>query len=113
MLPLVVDVATKSAEGQTSVAAGLSSLDAQVGELKNAVQKNTAAVKQLTAAKKAEAMQKVETGKWLRALLKPETVYYTIVLALTAMGIRMTLPEQVLGQQPPVPYPVEQPGETP
>jgi len=113
MLPLVVEVATKSAEGQTSVAAALGSLEAQVAELKAVVQENTTAVKQLVASKAAEVQQKEETGKWLRALLRPETLYYTVLIILTALGIRTTIPEQVLGQQLPAQVQSSSPKEAP
>lgn len=95
MLPLVVSAVTKSAEGQTMSAATIQNLEAQVAELKVAVQANTAEVKRVNDYRKAELHQRDEDKKWLQSLLKPETLYYSILLVATALGIRATIPTPV------------------
>lgn len=105
MLPVVVEAVTKSAEGSTASAAAIQNLEAQIVELKGVVSHCHGEIKRIADAKVDETEQKRENGKTMRALLKPETVYYTIVLILTALGFRLTIPTPV---QNPLPVPVHQ-----
>lgn len=113
MLPVVVEAVTKSAEGHTASAASISTLEAQVAELKVALQANTAEVKRVNDYRKAELQQQEENGKWLRSLLRPETLYYTVLLIATALGIRATIPTPVQAPLPGPPNPIEIPGDRP
>lgn len=95
MLPLVVSAVTKSAEGQTMSASAIQNLEGQVAELKAAVQANTSEVKRVNDYRKAELQQRDDDKKWLQSLLRPETLYYTLLLIGTALGIRATIPAPV------------------
>ena len=114
MLPLVVDAATKSAEGQTASAAALGGVEGQLAEMKLELKNLRDEVKSMRESKAAEQKVREENGKWLRSLLKPEILYYTIVLILTALGLRATIPAPV---QVPLPVPPiessQQPGDAP
>ena len=106
MLPVVVEAVTKSAEGQVSVAAALQALEGQVSELKAAVQNCQADVRRLADAEALADKRKQETGKWLRSLVKFETVYYTALLLLAVLGFRLSQAQASL--LPPLPAPFSQ-----
>jgi hypothetical protein len=113
MLPLVVESATKAAEGQTASAAAIGALETQLSEVKTELQGIRSEMQSARNSKAAEEKVREENGKWLRSLLKPELIYYTVVLILTAMGLRATIPAPVHLPEVDMPAPRSIPGEVP
>lgn len=90
MLPVLVDALTKSAAGHTTSAATIQALETQVSELKAVVQSCHSEFKRIADAEEEAGKRREENGKWLRSLLRPETIYYTVVIILTALGFRLS-----------------------
>jgi len=109
-LPLLVEAVTRSAEGHMTSAAAIRALETQIVELKVIVGRIAAAEERQAAEQERETRRRTERGEWLRSLLKPETIYYTLVIILTALGFRLTtLPARSAFPAELLPVQVEQP----
>jgi hypothetical protein len=86
LLKHTIDAATKSAEGATKSAAALQAVETQLQELKGQCQLTGDAVKRLADVAETENNDRKERGKWLRSLIKPETLYYTVVIIASMFG---------------------------
>ena len=86
LLKNTIDAATRSAEGATKSAAAVQSLEGQVSELKGKCEEMAGAVKRLADAAEAEKEAQKERGMWLRSLIKPETIYYTVLIIAGLFG---------------------------
>lgn len=105
MLPVLVEAVTKSAEGQTASAAASQALETQISELRSKVEMCHAEMKRIADAKVDEQKKQETTQLWLQSLIKPETLYYTVIIILTATGFRFSL-VNTPGMAPiPVPLP--------
>lgn len=95
LLPTVVSAATRAAEGQTATSAALQGIERSQDELRNKIAALTSEVQKLCEVRREEYDQKKESSAWIRSILTPQTVYYTIILLLTGFGIRATIPAPV------------------
>lgn len=96
-LPVLVEAVTKSAEGHLTSAAAIHGLEREITDLKGALGRLEAVVERIAVAEERQAdeqekegKRQVERGEWLRTLVKPETIYYTLVIILTALGFRLS-----------------------
>lgn len=105
-LPLVVDAVARSAEGHAASAAAMTSLEARVAELRSSVRDNSEVLAKLLAhmeETKAKSQSIFGDVGGIAAAIRPSTVYYTVVLILTALGLRASIPV-------PTGFDVDQPG---
>jgi len=86
LLKNTIEAATRSAEGATKSAAAVQSLEGRVAELKGKCEDMAGAVKRLADAAEDEKEAKKERGMWLRTLIKPETLYYTVLIIAGLFG---------------------------
>ena len=92
LLSKVIEAATKSAEGATASAAAISSLEQQLAEVKTTINACAAELDKLVEERQKATETQKERSEWLRSLLTPQTVYYTLILLLAMFGIRLSLP---------------------
>ena len=87
LLGQVVQATSKSAEGSLAAASA-------VQEFKIALEANTKEVRRLADLKEAELKAAEARQLWRVALIRPETLYYTILVVAAAFGIKLlpTLP---------------------
>ena len=86
LLKNTIEAATKSAEGATKSAAATQALETQITELKGKCEEMAGAVKRLADAAEAEKEAREERGKWLRSLITPQTLYYTVVIVIALLA---------------------------
>jgi hypothetical protein len=88
LLGQVVQAASRSAEGAIASASAIQ-------EFKVALESNTKEVQRLADLKEKEVKQEEARLHWKVALIRPETLYYTILIAAAVLGIKLipvTLP---------------------
>ena len=86
ILKHTIDAATRAAEGSTKSAAAMQAVETQLQELKHQCQLTGEALNRLADAAEAEQSSRLERGKWLRSIIKPETIYYTLVIIGSMLG---------------------------
>ena len=86
LLRQTIRAATRSAEGATKSAATLQELVGQLQELKGQCKECADELERLADAEERRQKEQQERGKWLRSLIKPETLYYTVVIIASLFG---------------------------
>ena len=98
LIQRVIEAATRSAEGATKSAAAIQTLEGQLQELKLECKTLGSELKRLSDLEHAKQQNAAEHGKWLRSLIRPETLYYTLVIIAALLGAQWA--QNMLGGTP-------------